>query len=322
MSIPLWAGLYYLEFMNSSMKILREPLLQFFFIGLCIYGVYAFYGTPEEGLEGNTIIVDANRIAAFTSVWESRWKRPPTEQELEGLIDQFIREDILYREAVAMGLDKNDPITRRRLAQKLEFLTKDIARLKEPATGELESYFEKNIDQFRTPDLITFTHVFIDPDARGDATLDDAAKILADLQAVGPPDASTRDAGDRFMLQNYYPQKSELEIRKQFGSGFATSVMQLEPGQWHGPVLSGYGTHLVYVDALTTAPLPVFEEVEEEVKQNWIAEQQEQFNQAFFESLKSRYEIVIETVPLKPDDDVQDKKDIAEETGTIIEPAS
>ncbi len=304
------------------MKFFREPLVQFSLIGICIYGAYALYGTPDEGFADNTIVVDTGRIGAFINAWELRWNRPPTEQELNGLINQFVREDILYREAIAIGLDKDDPITRRRMAQKLEFLSKDIASLKEPEEGELERYFEENKDQFQSPDLITFSHVFIDPDERGDATLDDAALLLAELQAAGPPNSSSLGMGDRFMLQNYYPQKSELEIRKLFGSGFATAVMQLEAGRWHGPVLSGYGTHLVYVDVLEKAPSPQFEEVREVVLENWQVEQQDKFNEAYFESLKSRYEIVIEAGPLESDNDLQDDTDIAEEIGSGTEPAS
>ena len=304
------------------MKVLREPLVQFFFIGLCIYGAYAFYGVPDEGLENNTIIVNSERIGAFISGWESRWKRPPTKQELNGLINQFVREDILYREAVAMGLGQNDPVTRRRLAKKLEFLSKDIASLKKPVEGELERYFEDNKEEYKTPDLITFTHVFIDPNKRSDATLNDATNLLAQLQFVGPPDESISSLGDRFMLQNYYSENTELDIRKQFGSGFASAVMQLEPEEWHGPVISGYGIHLVYVDALTIAPTPVFEEVQEDVMQNWLTDQQEQFNEAFFESLKSRYEIVIENVPSKTDNGLLENTDIAEEADPDKEPTS
>ncbi len=303
------------------MKFLREPLVQFFFIGMCIYGAYALYGTSEEGIANNTIVVDSGRIDLFIKAWEQRWNRPPTKQELNGLINQFIREDIFYREAIAMGLDKDDPITRRRMAQKLEFLTRDIASLKEPKAGELKLFFEENKGQYKTPDLITFSHVFIDPDKRGDATLDDAALLLSELQASGTSDVNVSGLGDRFMLQNYYPQKTELEIRKQFGSGFATSVMQLEPGQWHGPVLSGYGTHLVYVNALEIAPLPVYEDVQASVFENWQAQHQEEFNEAFFESLKSRYEIVIEAVPDAPAKS-SSESDIAEETETNKKPTS
>lgn len=304
------------------MKFLQEPLVQFFVIGMCIYAAYGLYGTPDEGFADNTIVVDASRINAFKTAWQQRWNRPPTEQELNGLINQFIREDILYREAIAMGLDKDDPITRRRMAQKLEFLSKDIASLKQPVDGELESFFEENRELYKTPDLITFTHIFIDPDKRGDATLDDAALLLSELQAAGPPDSSVSGLGDRFMLQNYYPQKTELEIRKLFGSGFTTSIMQLEVEQWHGPVLSGYGTHLVYVNALEIAPLPKFEDVQANVMENWQAVQQEEFNEAYFESLKSRYEIVIETAPLLPDNTEPDDSDIAEENGSNSEPAT
>lgn len=295
------------------MKVLGEPLIQFLFIGLCIYGAYAFYGVPDEGAENKTVTVSSERIGAFISGWESRWKRPPTNQELTGLINQFIREDIFYREAMAMGLDRDDPITRRRLAKKLEFLSKDIASLKEPVAGELEQYFENNKEKYKIPNLITFAHVFIDPEKRRDATMDDAAKLLAHLQSTGPPDENTFRQGDRFMLQNYYPEKSELAIRKQFGSDFASAVMKLEPGKWHGPVLSGYGIHLVYVDTLTIAPTPLFKEVEEHVMQNWLSDQQEQFNEVFFENLKSRYEIVIENAPSKSDNEILENTDIGEE---------
>jgi len=304
------------------MKFLQEPLVQFFVIGMCIYAAYGLYGTPDEGFADNTIVVDASRINAFKTAWQQRWNRPPTEQELNGLINQFIREDILYREAIAMGLDKDDPITRRRMAQKLEFLSKDIASLKQPVDGELESFFEENRELYKTPDLITFTHIFIDPDKRGDATLDDAALLLSELQAAGPPDSSVPGLGDRFMLQNYYPQKTELEIRKLFGSGFTTSIMQLEVEQRHGPVLSGYGTHLVYVNALEIAPLPKFEDVQANVMENWQAVQQEEFNEAYFESLKSRYQIVIENAPLLPDNTDRDDSDIADENGSDSEPAT
>jgi hypothetical protein len=279
---------------NRLTQLAKEPLIQFLLIGACIYGAYSLYGASDEDAGDRTILVDTARIEGFISGWQSRFNRPPTEQELDGMISQFVREDIFYREAVAMGLDEDDAITRRRMAQKLEFLTKDIARLKEPVEGELEQYFEDNKALYRMPDLITFSHVFLDPDVREEKTLDDAAALLVELQAAGEPDAEMLNAGDRFMLQSYYPAKSELDIRRQLGSGFSESVMQLEPGQWHGPVLSGYGTHLVYVYALEIAPSPVFEDVREDVFENWQTAQQEAFNEQYFESLKNRYEIVIE----------------------------
>ncbi len=127
--------------------------------------------------------------------------------------------------------------------------------------------------------------------------LDDAALLLAELQAAGPSDSTAPGLGDRFMLQNYYLQKSELDIRKLLGTGFSKAVMQLKEEKWHGPVLSGYSTHLVYVYALKQAPLPLLEDVRNVVLQNWQMDQQENFNEQFFDSLKSRYDIVIDKLP-------------------------
>ena len=271
--------------------------MQFLLIGACIYGAYALFGAPDDSVDDRTIRVDANRIESFAGEWQRRWNRPPTRQDMDGMINAYVREDILYRQAVAMGLNEDDPITRRRLAQKLEFLTNDIALLKQPAEGELEQYFAANQAPYKESDLITFSHVYLDPDKRDATTLDDAAALLAQLQAAGEPDAATFDAGDRFMLQSYFPQVSELEIRRQMGAGFAEAVMQLAPGQWHGPVLSGYGVHLVYVYSLDAAPPPVFAEVRQAVLENWQIEQQKKFNADFFDSLKSSFDIVIAEVP-------------------------
>jgi peptidyl-prolyl cis-trans isomerase C len=270
-------------------------LIQFLVLGACIYGAYALFGADNEDAGEYVIVVDEARVEGFITAWQGRMNRAPTEQELDGMINQYLKEEILYREASAMGLGENDPITRRRLAQKLEFLTKDIARLKEPTEGELEQYFSDNIELYREPDLITFTQVFFDPDKRDETTLKDSEAALVVLAERGEPDGDIKDLGDRFMLQSYYPQKSELDIRRQFGAGFAEPVMQLAPGQWHGPVLSGYGVHLVYVYSLQPAPEPEFSDVQERVFEDWQTEQQDNFNAAYFEGLKNRYEIIVNT---------------------------
>lgn len=275
-------------------KYLREPLVQFLLIGALIYAAYALVGVPDDDESERTVYISEAQIVNLAAMWEKRWNRPPTDVELVGLVRAWLREDILYREAVAMGLDRDDHIIRRRLAQKLEFLTNDIVRMQEPTDAELEAYFIENIDRFRAPDRVTFAHVFFNPDARGEATLDDAAVALERLQAAGEPNGEVIDEGDRFMLQNYFRAASELDIRRAMGTGFADSVMQLEPGRWHGPVLSGFGTHLVYVSAFDPAPPPEIANVRDDVLNEWRRAQSEKFDAEFLESLKSRYEIVIE----------------------------
>ena len=133
------------------------------------------------------------------------------------------------------------------MAQKLEFLTSDLAQSIEPQDSELEDYFAENVADYQAPAEITFSQVFFDPDKRDETTLDDAKAELAKLTAAGEPDAETLEAGDRFMLQNHFSTVTEAEVSRQMGTGFAESVMPLEAGKWHGPVLSGYGVHLVYV---------------------------------------------------------------------------
>jgi len=283
---------------NGLPQLVKEPLVQFLLIGTCIYGLYALVGTPAEDAAERSIIVDAARVESFARQWQQRWNRPPTRQELDGLIDTFVREEILYRQAVAMGLDEDDPVTRRRMAQKLEFLTNDLALLKEPSEAELEQFFDANQARYRDANLISFNQVFLDPDQRGEATLGDAARILAELRASSDPEAAALDAGDRLMTQSTFHEASRIEVQRQLGSGFADAVMKLVPRKWHGPVLSGYGVHLVYVHEVQHAPPAVIEDVQQQVLEEWQQEQQEKFNAEFYASLKSRYDIVIAEPPV------------------------
>ena len=276
------------------MKLLREPLLHFMFIGVAIYLLYSVFADPLPEGNDKTIVVSAGEIEWMQTSWQKRWNRPPTAEEFDGLIQQYIKETVLYREALTMGLNQHDQVIRRRLAQKLEFLAKDLVALTPPTEEELQAYFDEHRDRYREPVRYTFTQVFIDPDKRGDATLADAEAIKATLIAQGDAIEDAGALGDDFMLQNYYPDKDPLEIRKYFGSGFAESLVVLSPGLWHGPVLSGYGVHLVYVSNVTAPPAPVFAELRERVTLDWKAERGEELNEKFYASLRDRYTIVIE----------------------------
>lgn len=278
------------------MKFLREPLVHFLIIGAALFLFYAFWGQQDVEEQERAITITAGEINWLTDTWKKRWNRPPTAEERAGIIDQYLRETILYREAVAMGLDKDDTIIRRRLAQKLEFLAQDLISPQPPTEDELKSYFESHMDQYQAPDLITLTQVFIDPDQRGDQTLEDAEVIRKQLQALKEPPQDAQSYGDAFMLQSYYPERSEAELLKLFGSGFSRSVFELTPEQWHGPVLSGYGTHLVYVHYRQETDPPIFSEVEEQVLQDWESDKREQLNEQFITSLMGRYDVTIEEV--------------------------
>ena len=276
------------------MKLLREPLVHFMSIGAVIYLLYGVFAEPVLEDDDKTIVVSAGEIEWMQTAWQKRWNRPPTAAEFDGLIQQYIKETVLYREALTMGLNKHDMVIRRRLAQKLEFLAKDLVALTPPTDEELQTYFSEHRDRYQEPVLYTFTQVFIDPDKRGDATLARAEAVKVTLIAEGEAIDDAGALGDDFMLQSYYPEKDQVEIQKLFGSGFTESLLELSPGQWNGPVLSGYGVHLVYVSNISEPPSPVFAEVRERVTQDWKVERGEELNEQFYASLRDQYTIVIE----------------------------
>ena len=276
------------------MKLLREPLVHFMFIGAVIYLLYGVFAEPVPEADDKTIVVSAGEIEWMQTAWQKRWNRPPTATEFDGLIQQYIKETVLYREALTMGLNQHDQVIRRRLAQKLEFLARDLVALTPPTEEELQAYFDEHRERYQEPARYTFTQVYIDPDKRGDTTLDHAAAIKARLIAEGDAIENPGALGDDFMLQNWYPEKDPIEIQKLFGSGFAESLLDLSPGQWHGPVLSGYGVHLVYVSNVSEPPAPVFAELRERVVQDWETERGEELNEKFYANLREQYTVVIE----------------------------
>ncbi len=283
------------KLLDKFKKLAREPLIHFLLIGAGIYGIYGLYtGGGEDGDSERTVTVTSGEIQSLSDQWMRLWSRAPTNEELAGVIRSHVRTQILYREAVAMGLDDGDTVIERRLAQKVEFLAQSLITPKEPSDEELTIWYTANPDRFKQPDLYTLTHIFFAPDKREETTLDDAKLALDELYALDelPPDYS--GYGDRFMLRYYFENRSELELRKLFGSGFVEQMVELEPGGWHGPVLSGYGTHLVLVNDVMLAPQPAYEDIKEQIKEEWTAEQITELSERFIENLISRYEVVVE----------------------------
>jgi len=289
-------------------KLLREPLVHFMFIGAIIYALYGLFAEPAAEENDKTIVVTAGELAWMQTSWQKRWNRPPTAKEFDGLIQQYIKETVLYREALTMGLNKHDMVIRRRLAQKLEFLARDLVALTPPTEEELKAYFDEHLSSYQAPTLYTFTQVFFDPDKRGNATLEDAEQARATLIAQGDAIEDPGSLGDGLMLQNYYPEKDRVEIQRQLGSGFTETLVSLAPGQWHGPLLSGFGVHLVYVNSIDEPPPPVFAEVRARVTEDWSLARGEELNDQFYTSLREQYTIVIE----EPAEEVVTLKDQAQ----------
>ncbi len=271
---------------------LREPLVHFLVIGFLLFAVFGLVN-DDRPARGDRIEITNADIEQLVAIFSKQWQRQPSAQELQGLIDGRIREEVLYREALAMGMDKDDTIVRRRLAQKVEFLIGDVSGVTEPDDATLQPYYEKNAERYREPPRLSFSHIYFSTDRRGEQALKDAEALLARLRASSPRVTRAPDEGDPFMLPSVYVDKGTDEIARDFGRPFSEEIVGLEPRQWNGPIASAYGLHLVYVDSREDSNLPPLEQVRSRVANDWQVEQQRVADQRIFERLRSRYDISV-----------------------------
>ena len=265
-------------------KFIRDPLFSFIVVGIVLFALDTFSNAGDD----DRIEVSQAQIDQLGELWTAQMGRPPTGTELNGLIDNFIKEEIMVREAQKLGLDADDVIIRRRLMQKLTFLTEDIALLEPPTDADLEKHLADNVDRYRIPPTTTFSHIYFSPDSRANAAAD------ADLaRAEMTADSEWRSIGDPFMLRRTYAYVSEVQIKKEFGSAFATAVVDLAPtGEWQGPITSGFGFHLVRVDKKDPGRDVTLTEVRDRVRADFDADRREAANQAFYATLLAQYDVV------------------------------
>ena len=285
--------------LSTVKRWLREPLLHFLLIGLLLFGIYAYTNRGRIGIESpRQIVLSLDELRTMTAYFESQWQRPPTPQEFQAMVEDKIKEEVLYREGLAMGLDKDDTIVKRRMAQKMQFLAEDVAAAHEPSTAELKTWFEKNSDKFALPSRYSFRHVYFSPDKRGTNAYSDCAQTLAKI-AGQPEDSPLIASADRFMFQDYYGDRTPSAIAKEFGPQFAVALEKVKPGSWQGPIESGYGWHLVFVDTVIPGRVPAFEEVESEVKTAWLGEQKAQAWQKAYQTMRAKYTVLLPAPPDK-----------------------
>ena len=275
-------------------RLLREPLVHFLLIGAALFGIYKF--TPAAGTSSappREIRLTLDELAQLALLFQSQWRRPPTPQELERLVENKVQQEILYREALAMGLDRDDEIVKRRMAQKMQFLAEDVAGAHEPTPDELAAWFEKNGERFALPARVSFRHAYFSPDRRGERAREDAARARAVLAGEPEDTELARSLADRFMLQDYYGDRTAPQIAKEFGPRFAEAIVGIAPGAWQGPIESGYGWHLVFVDQLVPGRTPAFEEVEPDVRAAWLDDQKEQAWKNAYDAMRAKYTVVL-----------------------------
>jgi hypothetical protein len=269
------------------MTLLKEPLLHFVVLGGLMFAAYSAFGTTQQVAGPQPVIPMTVADAEWLKgMWTRQWRRPPTDEELTGLVADHLKEEVLAREAKALELDVGDTIVRRRLAQKMAFLLDDTIRTTEAPEPELRALYETRPDLVRTLVRVSFTQVFFRED--GDR------RARASLVALSEAAATPGEEGDRLLLGDTFADQDEPALATLFGTSFAQAVLSLPVGRWSGPIESGYGLHLVKVTAVSLPQERPFAEVRERLAEEWRRERQETAQAQFIQGLMRKYQVVVD----------------------------
>ena len=269
-------------------SVLREPLLHFLLIGLVLFVAYGRLVPADRS--GARIVVTQPMVDSIAREHQARWSRPASEQELANLVDAYVRDEILYREGLSLGLDRDDPVIKRRVRQKVEVLSEEQLARGAPTDTELSAFLAKNSARFTRPATVSFEQIFFNgSDAVPEIDLSVAAARLALARGA---DAS--QLGQPTMLPHRADQFSVELIARDFGAAFAERLGKLPEGAWTGPVASAMGAHLVRVTARTPARLPPLADVRQQVARDWENERRERSRTESYRKLRGSYDVVIE----------------------------
>ncbi|NJN47788.1 MAG: peptidyl-prolyl cis-trans isomerase [Candidatus Competibacteraceae bacterium] len=278
------------------MEFLKEPLLHFLIAGSALFATYIWLNqdTDDPAWSGSrTVHITAAEVEWLQQTWALQWQRPPSEDELKGLVADHLKETLLVQEALALGLDENDTVVRRRLAQKMAFLVADTAQLAEPDEDELQRFYQTHHERFQAPARVSFTHVYFNRDQHGAQAEADAQAALRQLSQTEAT-ASTTNFGDRFLVGYDFIDADKAEVASLFGPDFASRVFALEPGPWQGPITSGFGLHLVRVANKQAAQLRELAAVRGEVLKLWQEQREQERHAQYFAALLEKYDVVVD----------------------------
>jgi len=269
-------------------RVWREPLLHFLLIGAALFVFYE--QTREQGSEApNRILVNRGQVEQLAANFKRTWMRPATEAELTGLIENYVRDEVFYREALAMGLDQSDPVVRQRMRSKLEFILEDLSST-EVADEVLLAYLQEHPDKFRTQPQVSFQQVYLSADRRTDPVAE-AETVLASLKGGAAPES----LGDPTLVPYAFTLATQAEIERSLGESFGREVVELVPSDdWVGPVFSAYGGHLVRVSERVDGRLPDLPEIRELVEREYVVERRNEIKDLAYAKLREGYDVTIE----------------------------
>ncbi len=271
-------------------RLIKDPLVHFLAIGAALFAVSAWRG---ESVPPDRIVVTAEQVAQARAAAAALQGREPTVEELEALVEPTVRDEVMYREALALGLDVNDDEVRRRLIEKMSYLTQDLADPEPSSEEALRQFYEASPHLFTIPALVSFDQVFFSPGARGAALDADAAAGLAALRSGRAPS----EVGDRTPLRESYDDAPREQVAVLFGDELAAALFGAEPGEWSGPFRSDFGLHAVRLRGRTVERLPPYDEIAARVAEEYGAARRREANERAYREMRARYDVVIELPP-------------------------
>src|SRR5262245_40525990 len=274
-------------------KLIKDPLVHFLLIGSALFAIALLRGEPETR---DRIVVTAEQVDQARAAATALQGRAPTTEELAELVEPLVRDEIMYREARALGLDENDDEVRRRLIEKMTYLTQDLAD-PEPSSAEaLREFYEARADLFAIPALVSFEQVFFSPGARGESLEADAAAGVAALRAGRAP----ADVGDRTPLRDSYDDAPREQVAVLFGDELANALFTAAPGEWAGPFRSDFGLHAVRLRSRSEPRLPPYDEIAARVAEEYGAQRRREANEQAYRRMRARYDVVVELPDVEP----------------------
>jgi hypothetical protein len=277
-------------------KLFQNTLVHILGLGLLLgVALLIAKGPPTADDEERRVVITASDLAQLRVAFMRTWQREPTDVELRGELERFIREEVLYREALARGYDRDDIVVRRAMQRKMEFLGQAQATAEPPSDDEIQAYFALRREKYRTPAVISFTQVYFNPETRVGRSERDAIEALEEIRRVDPDRTELARWGDPVMLQSYYPDQTEQDVASTFGEVFAKAVSALEVGKWEGPVRSGYGLHLVQITRRQESRLPEWNEVRSRVATDMEYEARNAAKEQLFQEIAQQYQVLFDS---------------------------
>ncbi len=282
-------------------NLFKEPLFHFLLLGGLLFALYGLVNRSTD--DESTILIDDFDINNIIASWEMQWKRLPTDEELKNLIQQNIKQEIFYQEALKMKLDHNDEIIKRRLAQKMQFLSNDLASINEPTKEELEKYYDKHFENYLRPYFFSFYQIVFSPDNRENAK-QDAEIIMSQIGDDSFEEVKTK--GDALPFPFFFQNTDADNLNRQLGINFSQSLERIETDSWVGPIQSGFGYHLIYLTERTGPQIPELNSIKKDLLRDMEYDNQKNLNDLIFEELKKNYSIEFNLDPKKFDQEFVD----------------